>query len=137
MRTLVLDTNVLVGSFLTPHGENWEVVQQAKGQKLCLSPFILAEVLQTLRVPRLKRKYRYSEAEARQYVQFLRSICRVQTPQRSVRVCSDPDDNHVLACAVEVRAEYLVTRNTKDFPKSYRGVSVILPAEFLRVLRGK
>lgn len=137
MLTLVLDTNVLVGSFLTPHGENWKVVRQAKGQKLCLSPFILAEVLQTLRVPRLKRKYRYTDAEALQYVQYLRSISHVQTPKRSVRVCTDPDDDHILACAVNVHADFLITRNIKDFPHSYRGVAVILPAQFLQMMRNK
>jgi predicted nucleic acid-binding protein len=55
MLTIVLDTNILVGSFLTPRGESWEVVRRAKGQKLCLSPFILTEVWRTLRVSRLKK----------------------------------------------------------------------------------
>ena len=135
MQTIVLDTNILVGSFLTPHGENWEVVRRAKGQKLCLSPFILAEVWRTLQEPRLKKKYRYTDTELMQYVQFLRFISRIQTPKRAVQVCPDPDDDHVLACAVEVHADYLVTRNLKDFPQSYLGVLVISPAQFLQVMR--
>ena len=135
MLTIVLDTNILVGSFLTPHGESWEVVRRAKGQKLCLSPFILTEVWRTLRIPRLKKKYRYSDTELAQYVQYLRSISHIQTPKRPVRVCADPDDDHILACAVEVNADYLVTRNVKDFPKTYRGVMVIQPGKFLQLMR--
>jgi len=133
--TIVLDTNILVGSFLTPHGESWEVIRRAKGQEMCLSPFILTEVWRTLRIPRLKKKYRYSNAELAQYVQYLRSISRIQTPKRSIRVCTDPDDDHILACAVDVNADYLVTRNVKDFPKTYRGVTVIQPGKFLQLVR--
>ena len=135
MLTIVLDTNILVGSFLTPHGESWEVVRRAKGERLCLSPFILTEVWRTLRIPRLKKKYRYSDAEIRQYVQYLHSISSIQTPKRSVRVCSDPDDDHVLACAVDINADYLVTRNVKDFPKTYRSVTVVQPRVFLQLVQ--
>lgn len=135
MLTIVLDTNILVGSFLTPHGESWEVVRQAKGHKLCLSPFILTEVWRTLRDPHLKKKYQYSDVELAQYVQHLRFISRIQTPKRSVRVCADPDDDHILACAVDVGADYLVTRNVKDFPKTYRSVSVIMPGRFLQLVK--
>jgi putative PIN family toxin of toxin-antitoxin system len=134
MLTIVLDTNILVGSFLTPHGENWEVVRRAKGQKLCLSPFILTEVWRTLRVSRLKKKYRYSDTELVHYLQYLRAISHVRIPKQPVRACADPDDDHVLACAVDVHADYLVTRNVKDFPKTYRGVSIITPGKFLRLV---
>ena len=56
-------------------------------------------------------------------------------PQQSLSVCPDPDDNAVLACAVEAQADYLVTRNIKHFPKEYQGIKVIQPREFLETQR--
>lgn len=47
---------------------------------------------------------------------------------------SDPDDRHVLACAIHCGAEVIVTANLKDFPDdalaSY-GVKAVHPDEFL------
>lgn len=135
MHRIVLDTNILVGAFLTPKGENSEVLRRAKGQKFYLSPFILSEVWRTLRAAKLQKKYRYSDIEVVQYMQSLRFISRTHMPKiKVVKVCSDPDDNHILTCAVDVQADFLVTRNTKDFPKTFRGVKIILPGKFLQLI---
>lgn len=45
MPIVVLDTNILISAFLTPHGEADEIVRRAKGEVLCLSPFIFSEVM--------------------------------------------------------------------------------------------
>lgn len=67
-------------------------------------------------------------------MQSLRFIGRIHTPKiKVVKVCPDPDDNHILTCAVDVQADYLVTRNLKDFPKTYRRVKIILPGKFLQL----
>lgn len=47
---------------------------------------------------------------------------------------TDPDDRHVLAAALEAKADFLVTANLKDFlsPKlQLKGLHVIHPDEFL------
>jgi predicted nucleic acid-binding protein len=46
----------------------------------------------------------------------------------------DPDDDKILECAIEAKADYIVTGNIRDFPKQLRGVSVLLPRGFLNVL---
>jgi len=56
MLTVVLDTNILISAFLTPRGESSEVVRQAKGHKLYLSPFIFSEIWRILRLPRIRKK---------------------------------------------------------------------------------
>lgn len=69
--------------------------------------------------------------------------------RRSRRLLSrDPDDNAVLDCALEARADYLVTYNLKDYAElipegraraatefRYRGLIVLTPGRFLRRLR--
>lgn len=135
MLTVVLDSNVLISAFLTPRGESDEVVRQAKGEILCLSPFIFTEISSNLRSLRLLKKYRYSSADLKKYVKSLYKASRVIEPKQLPMVCSDEDDNHVLACAIEAQAEYLVTRNTRRFPRNYAGVTVITPGEFLAILK--
>lgn len=48
--------------------------------------------------------------------------------------CRDVDDEHVLAAAVAAQADFLVTFNTKDFPRDSLkifGVEIISPDDFL------
>lgn len=56
----------------------------------------------------------------------------------------DPDDDHVLGCAVAARVPYLVTGNLRHFeelrgapgaPLVHRGVEVVTPRDFLGALR--
>lgn len=135
MLTVVLDSNVLVSAFITPHGESDEIVRRAKEEVLCLSPFIFAEVATNLRSPRLLKKYHYSAADLKKYAKSLYKASRVINAKQLPSVCSDEDDNHILACAIEAQAEYLVTRNIKHFPRNYAGVTVITPNEFLSIVR--
>jgi predicted nucleic acid-binding protein len=52
----------------------------------------------------------------------------------STLVLPDANDRHVLAVAIHAKAEYIITFNLKDFPKtvlqSY-GVEALLPEEFV------
>ena len=135
MLSIVLDANILVSAFLTPKGESWEILRQAKNHKLYLSLFILSEVEHTLKRDRIRRKYSFTDDEIKSFVTDLISKYAIIDPQQSLSVCQDPDDNAVLACAVEAQADYLVTRNIKHFPKEYQGIKVIQPREFLETQR--
>jgi predicted nucleic acid-binding protein len=50
-------------------------------------------------------------------------------------VARDPEDDKLLACAVEGRADYLVSGD-KDLLvlQEYAGVQVISPAQFVKIL---
>ncbi|HEX9652715.1 MAG TPA: PIN domain-containing protein, partial [bacterium] len=52
------------------------------------------------------------------------------------RVCKDPDDNKFLETAVIGRADFLVAKNLKHFPrKKYESVRIVSVATFLRSLK--
>ncbi len=38
-----------------------------------------------------------------------------------------------LECAVSARADFLVTGNLRDFPKTFRGVRIVSPRQFLDI----
>lgn len=133
--TVLLDTNLLVSAFLTPGGEAWEILKRVKHQRLVLSTAILSELEEVLLThPKLQKTYTYTEEEVHQYCRNLLTMAMLVPVTATLTVCRDPDDNAILACAVDGQAEYLITRNLDDFPKQHGRVSVISPQEALRIL---
>jgi len=53
----------------------------------------------------------------------------------TLQVCKDADDDKFLETAVNGEADYLVTKNTKHFPrKSYQNVRIVKVSKFLEEL---
>lgn len=52
---------------------------------------------------------------------------------------ADPDDDHVIACAVVGKATYIVTYDPhfEQLGGEHRGVKIVKPLEFLEVLRAR
>ena len=131
---VVLDSNILMSAFLAPKGEDANVLKQSKKQTLYLSPFILSEVWQVLHYPRIRKNYPFTENEINRHVAELTAACELVDTKLTLDVCSDPDDNQVLAAAIEASADYLVTRNIKHFPKTYKDVQIVHPKKILNKL---
>lgn len=53
-------------------------------------------------------------------------------------VPADPDDNLILACAVEGEAEFIVSgdRHLRDL-RSFQGIRIVNPTTFLKVIKDK
>ena len=101
-----------------------------------LSPAILEEMARALSYERLRRTRWMTEGESLALLQALGEECVLVSGRSVVRVSRDPDDDKFLAAALEAQAEYVVTGD-KDLLTvgTHRGVRVISPAAFLRVLR--
>jgi putative PIN family toxin of toxin-antitoxin system len=57
------------------------------------------------------------------------------TPGKRLNACSDVSDNAFLECAVEGKADYLVTKNIRHFPLfEYMGVKIVRVRNFLEAL---
>jgi len=58
-------------------------------------------------------------------------------PSQEVSRAPDEPDNRFLECALEARADYLVTGNKKHFPFSeFEGTKIVSPAIDLRICNG-
>jgi uncharacterized protein len=55
-------------------------------------------------------------------------------PRKPVHAAFDPDDNKFLECALEARADYVVTGNRRHFPPRFQDIRIIGPKEFTTVL---
>jgi predicted nucleic acid-binding protein len=64
----------------------------------------------------------------------LRRISTLVVPQKQLLATSDPDDNKVLECALEARADYVVTGNIQHFPRQFQDIRIIPPRRFLTLL---
>jgi predicted nucleic acid-binding protein len=56
----------------------------------------------------------------------------VVRPSQSVQsICRDPDDDLILACALEARADYLVTGDADLLDvKIFKGIQIVTPRNF-------
>ena len=51
-----------------------------------------------------------------------------------VRLSSHEDDNRIYECAVAGKADYIVTENTKHFPKPYKTTKIISARQLLKLM---
>lgn len=131
----VLDTSVLVSSFLFG-GISAQLLARADDAfELLLSPSLLEELARTLRKPKFARRG-LTESDIIAFSTRLRLLGDVVSGLVVIPTfVPDPDDTHVLACAVEGRADYLVTGDKELLQLvSYQDTKIVSPREFLRLL---
>jgi len=64
----------------------------------------------------------------------IRKCSTLVIPKRKLNVSRDPDDNKVVECALEARADYIVTGNIRHFPSRFQDIRIVLPRRFLTVV---
>jgi putative PIN family toxin of toxin-antitoxin system len=126
---VVLDTNVVVSALLKPDSLEDQVLRLglAGRLQLCLSAATLAEYALVLPRP----KFKLQPNEVKQVLARLRAASTVFSPVRTIHVSKDDPDNRFLECAEAAGAMYLVTGNTKHFPKQYKGTQVVTARRLL------
>jgi len=129
---LVLDTNIVVSAAVKPDGLQRTVLLLAttKPARLYVSSAIVSEYRDVLSRPEL----RIRKGIQQQILQFVRKRAHAVSPHLRLQVTSDPDDNIFLECADAARADYLVTGNTRHFPKFWKRAKVITSREFLALV---
>ncbi|MCX6996793.1 MAG: putative toxin-antitoxin system toxin component, PIN family [Kiritimatiellaeota bacterium] len=131
---VVLDTNVLISAILFsgPPREILELV--IRGAVDCsLSPPMLDELRDVLQRP----KFGLSLEQAFQVLEELHVVCDVINPSMQIHVVTaDPDDNMVLACALESKADLLVSgdQHLLDIG-TFRGVQMVTPTDALKTIK--
>lgn len=134
----VLDTNVFVSgikSQKTPPGQIVDAWMK-KQFTVITSPQLILEIHEVLRRPAILDLLKKTPNEVDKFVKNLIQKTFVTKGKLELDVLkNDPDDNMVIATAVEGQAAYLVTGNTKHFPsEEYQGVKIVTPQEFVSIL---
>ena len=132
MLRVVIDTNVVVSALLRPKGAPAAILDSATSKRFrCfVSESLMKEYSEVL-----ARDYLHlDQHRAARFIEALRDVAILVVPRKKVAVARDPDDNRIIECAVEARADFVVTGNCRDFPLQFHGVHVVTPRDFLVVL---
>ena len=130
---VVLDTNVIVSGLNFPGNERLVLELALRGRfELCLSPFILEEIVGVL-----VRKFDWAEERSAQAIRALGDAATVVEPSRLTEVIEGGHaDNRILECAVEASADYLVTGDRRHLLPlgEHRSVRILNAPRFLSAL---
>lgn len=137
----VLDTNVVVSAYLVPTGKPARIISLAREDKLdiCLSEEILEEIRRTLLRPKLQRIHKAGAQEIVRFLQAFAEITILVPGTTEVEpVEDDPGDTKILACAVESKADFIVSgdHHLTDLG-SFRGIPILNPDAFLAFMAGR
>ena len=126
---VVFDSNVLIAALLFPEGRAAAAVENILdgSDELVLSPPILREILSVL-----ARKFSRDREELSRVAVVLGEMGEIVNPSRRLTVFRDEPDNRILECAVEGKADVIVTGD-KAMPAfgEYQGIRLISLAEYL------
>jgi putative PIN family toxin of toxin-antitoxin system len=132
---IVLDTNVLV-SALGWDGNERAVLLDAfsEGIDMLISDSIIVEFIE------VTSRDKFADIPLDKIAHFLEILMEtaeiVDTKTKVTKVKDDEADNRILECAVDGRADYVVTgdRHLLDL-KKFKNINILSAGEYLKILR--
>lgn len=131
---LVLDTSVAVSGLLW-QGTSRKVLQARIDGivELAASGSLIDELARVLAYRKFEPRLAGSAVSAAELVQRYLDLCKLVLPASIGRVSVDPDDDHILACALAAHADLVVSGDSHLLNlKSYHAIPIVDPAETLR-----
>jgi putative PIN family toxin of toxin-antitoxin system len=138
MITVVVDTNTLASGLVRrqPPTAVVQVVDgwRARKFRLAVSEHVIAELARTLAIPYFQQ--RITSQRAQRFISLLRRRATIVPITAQVSgVATHPEDDLVLATAVSVKADYLVSGDHKlQDLGSYQGVTIVSARGFVPIL---
>jgi putative PIN family toxin of toxin-antitoxin system len=126
---VVLDTNVLISAFLSD-GVCSRILRRARNREFA---FVLCMPVMEEFSRILKDKFRFDNAEITFFTSIVSEAAHeTSRPEKPVPcICRDANDDHVLACAAEAKADFLVTGDDDLLTLvSYGKTKIIRPRDF-------
>ncbi|MBI2029271.1 putative toxin-antitoxin system toxin component, PIN family [Candidatus Gottesmanbacteria bacterium] len=138
MLRVVLDTNVFISGIKSQNTPPGQILDAWRRQQFVLiaSPQLIIELHEVLLRPGVLKLLRKTTFEVNEFIKTLNLKSFVTEGILEVsELKDDPDDNMILACAIEGLAKYIVTGNKKHFPfADYKGIKILSPREYLELL---
>jgi len=137
MIKVVLDANQFISALLRPKGKPAKILESIREKeiRLLISGPIEEEIIRVLLYPRLQKAHRLSEAEIREKMKNMAHLAETVHPKITVQaIPDDPTDNKYLECAVEGKADFIISgdRHLTDL-KEFQGIKIVPPAVFLEM----
>lgn len=135
---LVLDTNVVLSGLIwRSHPRRLLELAREDALSLYTSSTLLEELADVLSREKWSAMLAARNTHATYLMQRYGMLVRIVKPQQVVRVVpQDPDDDHVLACAVAANADLVVSgdKHLHSLGGAYQGIQIVTPAEAVKVV---
>ncbi len=132
---VVLDTNQHISAIIRPNGHPAQIVKLWRIGliELAISPPILEEFEVVVHRPRIQQKHNLSDADIAEYLEILRTFTILVPGTTTVNaVPDDPDDNIIIACAIEAEADAIISGDQHLLSLgAYQEIPIVRAAEFL------
>ena len=132
---VVLDTNQYISAIIRPNGHPAQIVKLWRIGliEVAISPFILEEFEAVVHRPRIQQKHNLSDADIAEYLEVLRTFAVLVPGTITVNaVPDDPDDNIIIACAIEAEVDMIISGDQHLLSLgSYQGIPIVKAVDFL------
>jgi len=135
----VIDTNVMVSVAFAKEGLSKELRDMiAEGAfTLVTSNEIMAELYKVLHYPRILKQFQPSKEDIDEFVGMIIEKALLTEGRYSLhKIKEDPTDNMILACAMEAKANFIVSRDPHlRNLKQFHGTKITDVKEFVEWVR--
>lgn len=136
----VIDTNLFISGMFATTGLSRRLMDCWVTRKfqLITSREIVGEIWRVLHYPRIQATFHPKEREIRRFITLMfRKAVITEGLYKTERIKTDPADNKFLACALEGKADYIVSRDAHlRNLKCFHGVQIVGVKQFLSHIRG-
>ena len=135
---LVLDTNVVVAGLLWqgPPRRLLDLIL-SEAAELYSSPVLLDELTHTLAYPKFRARIERSGTTIAALVAYYTAMILQISPTTVPHVSRDPDDDHVIACALAANAKIIVSGDHDLLDISvYQDIRIVHARQALEILTG-
>ena len=135
---VVLDANIYVSSLINTQGNPKQIVAQWEQGRfdVLVSASIIDEIGRVLRYPRIVKRHRQDERSIQRFLELLSSQAVMVEPTVILDVIKeDQSDNRYLECAIEGKAQFIISGDKHLLEMGeYRGIVILPPAAFMTLL---
>ena len=126
---VVFDTNIYISAIIFGGNPRQCLELARKGEiELFTSRAILLELANKLRV-----KFLWSDSEIREVIEGIGQFAGLVSPKQRLDLIKDEPDNRILECALEAKADYIVSGDKKDLLSinKFKSIKIISAKQFL------
>jgi uncharacterized protein len=124
---VVFDTNILFAAVIQPSGHlaSWVFGHNISSE---FTVYISEAILLELQA-KLEQKLEYTRVESNITINTLKKVCVLVQPSQKVTFLPDPDDEIILECALEAKADCVYTSDKKLLKmKDFKGPKIFHPS---------